>query len=113
MTRYSKHLPRSEPRGAQPISMTWPMHERCEVRVGARTVHLSPHERDMLVALMLRPGFVARGELIEVMWPNPDDEPEYSEGSVVVYILRLRAKGITIWSQRTVGYALADRHRHA
>lgn len=74
------------------IKMTWPMYLRRECAVGERSIHLAPREAELLLLLLLRPGYVSLGELVEWIWPNPDDEPEWPEDCLKAQLHRLRMK---------------------
>lgn len=100
-----------EPRGTEPISMTWPQCLRCELKLGPRLMKLAPLEHSLLRALLFNHRSLSIDELIEAMWPDPDYEPEWANNSVKVYVSRLRAKGIGLATQ--YGFVrLAERHRH-
>jgi DNA-binding response OmpR family regulator len=74
------------------IRMTWPMYLRRQCAVGERLIHLSPREAELLCCLLMRSGYVSLGDLIEFVWPNPDDEPDWPESSLLVLLHRLRKK---------------------
>ena len=75
------------------IAMTWPQYERGEVAIDGRPVKLSPRETVIVALLLMRRGcFVAVNDLIEMIWPNPDLEPENAAQGLTVYVCRLRKK---------------------
>lgn len=75
------------------ISMTMPQYRRRECRYRGETVKLTPTETEIVSTLLaLRGRCVPRQELIEILWPNPDDEPEWSYNQIAQYIRRLRRK---------------------
>ena len=98
------------------IGMTWPQYRRCEVAVSGRVVKLSPQAADLIAFMLIRRGHaLSRGELVEMLWPNPDREPEWAERQIDVLIHRTRRligfgwiEGI--WGR---GYRLVHDHEFA
>lgn len=92
------------------ISMTWPQYLRHRCRIGDFIVHLSPMETDLLSTLLIRyPNPVTIKELIDVVYPDPDAEPEYPEGQIVQRMIHLARKVGTFRidnAGRTIGYRL-------
>jgi len=73
-----------------PIRMTWAQYRRrqCWVRLD-----LSPHETELLSLLLLRRGqIVSRDEIIEVLWPVPDDQPLDAARYIAETLCGLRLK---------------------
>jgi DNA-binding response OmpR family regulator len=91
------------------IRMTWPQYRRSQCTADGRVVQLSPTEANVLLFLMLRPGWVSVNELIEFIYPDPDLEPDAAGKtvSVFIYLLRQRVGRHAIESNVTRGYRLA------
>ena len=72
---------------------------------------ITPHELKILLALMGRPE-VAKETLIEILYPDPDKEPDWADSRVKVAIWSLRKKlrqfGWTISSRYTYGWSLCE-----
>jgi hypothetical protein len=50
-------------------------------------------EHVVLTSLLLRRGeVIGYGEMIELMYPNPDEEPDWARSSLGAVICRIRAK---------------------
>lgn len=91
------------------ITMTWPQYLRHECMVDGLTVRLAPADAELLLVLMLRyPGWVPVSELIEALWPEPDDEAEWARNAVKARVSRLRGAigGCRVTSRWGWGYAL-------
>lgn len=60
------------------ISMTWPQYKARVCCVDGRIlVRLSPQQTELLLMLMLRyPRAVALSDLVEMLWPDAEEEPE-------------------------------------
>lgn len=81
--------------------MTWPQFRRAECRIGEWIIRLTRREADLLLLLMLRcPEPVTLNEMIEWIWPYPDDEPDSAEGNAYEAMRSLRYK---IGSYRVIG----------
>ena len=52
---------------------------------------LSPTEDKIVAALLLQPVTMTR-ELVEIVWPNPDNEPQAPEKQIGVMIYNLKPK---------------------
>jgi DNA-binding response OmpR family regulator len=64
-----------------------------------------PHSERLLSVFKSRPGTVlAERELIDAMWPNPDQEPECVEMGVRQAVYRLRRRGHAIENHWGRGY---------
>lgn len=75
------------------LRMTWPMMRHQCVEVRGRVVHLTKAETAVLSTLLCRRGqVVPREHIIEAIWPNPDDEIDWSYNWVNKYIKFLRDK---------------------
>jgi DNA-binding response OmpR family regulator len=75
--------------------------------------HLTPQERDLVSALLLHRGCpVSIAEIVELLWPDPDCEPETAYNVIRVVICRLRHKLpglIRSWAHKSgLGY-IVDR----
>ncbi len=72
------------------ISMTWPQYCRRQCMVVA---DLSPQENELLSTLLARhPEPLAAGELVEVLWPDPEDEPCLPENRIGKLVASIRRK---------------------
>jgi len=79
------------------VGMTLPQSRRSHVTVGDREIYLTRQEHQIVEHLLLsRPRYVTRDELIQVLWPDPDLEPDYAENTVGAHICRARRKGVPI-----------------
>jgi DNA-binding winged helix-turn-helix (wHTH) protein len=75
------------------ISMTWPQYKRGECVVSGFTVRLSPMETEVLLCLLLRhPAPSSADQLIEFVYPDPDNEPEDARGAVYQYVYKIKDK---------------------
>jgi DNA-binding response OmpR family regulator len=73
------------------IAMTWPMYRNNECRYNGRRVKLRPQAAELLSILLMRRGSVVSWvDLIEAMWPNPDEEVEYPRDHIQVVLCFLR-----------------------
>lgn len=88
--------------------MTWPMMLRHEVEVDGEVEKIRPGPHSLLVILLLHRGKRIRLEdLIPLMWPNPDDEPEFAYTMVCKYReILVRRHGIEINTLRWHGYLI-------
>jgi hypothetical protein len=93
-----------------PVSMTFPQSMRDQCSVGDKVIQLSPTEARVLELLLLRGAgrFTAYSELIDMLWPNPDFEPEDVRNYLKVYVCKLRSKGIAINTWQGNGIGIAD-----
>jgi hypothetical protein len=75
----------------QDISMTWPQYLRRECMIDGELAKLSKHQMTIFSTLLLRRGNpVFLDELIEILWPDPDNSVEWERNTVCVMISRLR-----------------------
>lgn len=73
--------------------MTWPDYLARSVRLHGRRIMLNPQETELVLILLLRRGCtLARAVLIEMLWPNPDVEPDWADNLLSVLTYRLRRK---------------------
>lgn len=73
--------------------MTWPQYLRNECSVENFVIHLSPQETELLSTLLMRyPNPVPAIDLLEVVYPNPDDEPEHPENVIAQRMIFLGRK---------------------
>lgn len=73
------------------LAMTWPDYRRGEVQVRGKRVRLMPQCVEIVAALLMNRGrTLSRGTLIEMIWPNPDAEPDWAERQINVQICRIR-----------------------
>jgi hypothetical protein len=90
-------------------SMTLPQSRRHEATVNGTVTHFSRLEHALLSALLIRGSAASsRSCLTEIVWPNPDLEPEWSSRCLYVFIMRIRAKGVRITNCHGVGYVLTQ-----
>jgi hypothetical protein len=81
----------------QYVRMTLPMALRLEAEIDGRVVALSPREHRLLEILLLRgPQWSFLDDLIEMLWPNPDLQPETAVTVIKVAVHRLREKSVRI-----------------
>jgi DNA-binding response OmpR family regulator len=92
------------------ITMTWPQYRRSQCSIGDWTVDLSPIEAELLSTLLLRyPNPVTINELVDIVYPDPDSEPDYPEGQIVQRMMHLARKIGTFRLDncgRSIGYRL-------
>lgn len=62
-----------------------------ELRLDGKSERLTPVETIILFALMCRKR-IHRDELREILWPNPNMEPDWSKSSIGVRMCNLRRK---------------------
>lgn len=75
------------------ITMTWPQYLRGECQVSGFVVKLSPTEAEVLLQMLLRyPRDTLVSEIIEAIWPNPDEEPAWPATEVYRVVSRIRFK---------------------
>lgn len=86
------------------VSMTWPQHQRREVKVLEKVIKLSPMEHLITSVLLMRRNIVKAIELVEILYPNANLEPDYAENSVRIFVQRARRKGVPIKTRKTFGY---------
>lgn len=73
------------------VRMTWPNYLRRTLVVDGVEHRLTPKLIDLALLLLLRRGaFVPIPDVIEALWPNPDEEPDFSEDVIRTYVSRLR-----------------------
>jgi hypothetical protein len=82
----------------QIISMTFPQSLRNECTLGGKVLKLGPVQARVIEILLLTtPGHViSNAEMIEYLWPNPDEQPDTATKVVDQTFHRLRRKGIRI-----------------
>jgi DNA-binding response OmpR family regulator len=95
------------------VSMTYPEYLRNQCMLDGVRIHLSPHETELLAMLLVtRPDRVAEYEaMVEVIWPNPDEQALTAMKSVTVLKYRLAGKGIEIKTERGRGLHIAEENR--
>lgn len=73
------------------VSLTWPNYLRRTLVVDGVSHRLTPKLMELACLLVMRRGqFVPIPEIIEVLWPDPDEEPDFSEDVIRTYASRLR-----------------------
>lgn len=73
------------------VSMTWPDFQRHVIVVNGVRHRLQPKLAELAFLLLARRGqFVPMPHVIEFLWPEPDEEPDYSEDVIRTYVSRLR-----------------------
>lgn len=95
------------------VSMTYPEFRRRECLVDGRLVHLSGHEAEMLLALLLTPPdrVLEKETLVEVLWPDPDTQPLTAINILTVLKYKLRSKGVKIDTAYGRGFTILEEHR--
>ncbi len=88
------------------VRMTWPQHQRREIEIGGVRVYLRPKLHMMASVLVMRPGIVSHGDLIEAIWPDPDFEPDHARNLLHVYANQLRARGVPVIEHWGRGFEL-------
>ncbi len=92
------------------ISMTWPQYLRRECRIEDFVVSLSPIETELLAVLLIRyPAITPVEQLVEAVYSNPDEGPEWPEDQIFQKMRSLSRKVGTFRIQnigRSFGYML-------
>lgn len=71
--------------------MTWANYISRTLIVDGVRHRLTPRLADLAFILLARRGhFVPMPDVIEFLWPDPDEEPDFSEDVVRTYVSRLR-----------------------
>lgn len=79
------------------IGMTWPQYLRHSCSIDGREVRMTPREAELCLLFMLRRGRpMTKPEIIEWLWPDPDDEPDWANNVINVFVRRLRKAGVPI-----------------
>jgi DNA-binding response OmpR family regulator len=99
------------------ISMTAPQLRRHECSIDGRVVHLRQTLADLLALLLVNgpDKYMPKEALIEMLWPNPDFEPDWAEAILFRRIHELRNRGVQIESCYRFGYRIprwAREQRH-
>lgn len=75
------------------LSMTMPQARRHEVVAGGLVVRLPAGAHRLLTILMLRRGrCVTYEEMVDIMWPDPDEQPLTAMSIIDQYLSHLRAR---------------------
>ena len=75
------------------ITMTWPQYRRSQCSIEDWVIDLSPMEAELLSTLLIRyPSPVTIREMIEIVYPDPDAEPDYPETQIVQRMAQLARK---------------------
>lgn len=89
------------------LRMTLPMARRHEAEINGRVVRFYPMTHRLLEILMIRgPRWTLHGEMIEMMYPDPDAEPDHARKVIDQSICVLRRAGVEISCFTKVGYRL-------
>lgn len=88
--------------------MTWPQYKRGLCLVNGVRVRLSERQALVLAIVMMRHDGVTHGELIEAIWPDPDDEPGNPSAGVdrAIYLLRRKIHPHKLIHDRLKGYRI-------
>lgn len=88
--------------------MTVPQWMRGECLVDGRAVRLLPAWSELLAVLLVASPDreLSSAELIEAIWPEPDEEPAYAAGNLAKYIHFLRARGVPIENRHGYGWRI-------
>lgn len=65
------------------------MKNRLNLKYKGEKLNLREAERKILLALMGRP-LVTANDIVEILWPHPDDQPDYWYNSVTIRIFNIR-----------------------
>lgn len=99
----------------RPVSMTYYQLLRRECTLGGEVIRLAGEQARLLAILLMQNPhrYFDFGELIERMWPNPDEEPQSALKVIDQYIYRLRRCGIRIVRSRNLkrGYRIPPEAR--
>lgn len=97
------------------VSMTWPQMLRHEVAMDGYVVSVQPKSHAILVALLANRGrTLSKNELIEAIWPDPDDEPDWASDTFYQHMTNLFAKvGDLVTNVHGYGYILPRDERQA
>ena len=97
------------------VSMTGWQARRHEATVEGRAIRFRPSEHAVLVALLVAPPLppLRPRQLVERIWPNPDDEPDNPEALIKTHVVNLRRLGVPIETYRHWGYAIPAANREA
>ena len=75
------------------VKMTWHDYLARTVHISGTPYNLTGREADILAVLLMRRGHaVPMADIISFIWPNPDDEPEWAESSLITILCRLRGR---------------------
>jgi DNA-binding winged helix-turn-helix (wHTH) protein len=92
------------------IRMTLPMASRREAEIDGQLEHFSPTAHRLLELLLIRgPRWTLHGDMIEIMYPDPDNEPETAYKSLAQSLTILRQAGVKISNFPGVGYRIRQR----
>lgn len=79
------------------VSMTWPQYLRSQCVVDGALVRVPAFAKEVLLVLLLNRGRAfTREALTEMVWPDPDDQPEAAWHYVQRLVYELRRYGIPI-----------------
>lgn len=79
------------------VTMSLPQALRGECRVDGRLVYLTPQLADVLAALLAAgPRGLTWDEMIEAVWPDPDEQALDAEGVLTVRVHQLRRAGVPV-----------------
>jgi DNA-binding SARP family transcriptional activator len=91
------------------ISMTLPQASRRECLIDGRIIKLKPQQHQFLVLLLMRhpEHWVSYTDIIEYLWPDPDDQPLSARWALQKYASEFRHKyGIAVDMRRSDGYRI-------
>jgi hypothetical protein len=75
------------------IRMTWPEYLRCECLYYGQRVRLSPLQASVLAVLLMNRGEqIPVREMVECVWPHPDDQPDWAYDLARKMVFQLRQK---------------------
>lgn len=75
------------------IEFRWYDYVNQRVNYLGEWIHLEPQEANLLLILMVNRGRSLKAqEMIEMLWPDPDEEPDDSYSTLKQYIYRVRQK---------------------
>ena len=94
--------------------MTYMQYVNNECQFGGKIIQLTPQETELVCYLLIKgPSQLSTTEeLIEIVWPNPDKEPDYANSMIGIHIFKCRKKGVPIKAEWGRGYYIETRTRH-
>lgn len=97
------------------VSMTWTQYRYQVCRVDGKYVELGPVAHELVTRLLLAPPghYVPSDEIVNWLWPNPDDEPETAYNILRTMCWRLaKQHGIVIESKYCQRYVANEKARY-
>ena len=88
----------------RPVRLRWSPGTGHQVQLDDQPIHLTPQQTKVLERLLMAdPGvYVTSLELLEYVWDDPDQEPDYSLHIIKMRVHQLRKAGIRVVLKRGV-----------